>query len=47
MEEEKQPDVQVIPTLLKLAAKEDMVKLLMGKLDELDHIPPKAYDTIK
>jgi len=37
----------VIPTLLKLVVKEDMAKLLMGKLDELDHIPPKAYDVIK
>ena len=39
--------MEAIPTLLKLVAKEDMVKLVMGKLDELDHIPPKAYDTIK
>ena len=39
--------MEVVPELLKLVAKEDMVKLIMGKLDELDHIPPKAYDTIK
>ena len=46
-QEESKSEDQVFQTLTGLLKKEDMMKFMMGKLDELAHIPPLVHDTLK
>jgi hypothetical protein len=36
-----------LPELIGLFPKEDFIKIMMNRFDELAHIPPKSYDKVK
>ena len=43
----QQSDEEALDQMLSIMQKEDFIKILMNKNDELAHLPPKFYDTTK